>query len=349
MNIGSFAKYIDQPLIVNKISNAAPAVLIGTSALLGTHDVFIKKHKDCEPKKKRAIRNLVILSVVSAASLISARGLSVGGKRIFNGLIEAENKADILKEQVQAIKNYTGLAKSDVELKSILNKAKTKALSLKEVHKLRKKLKNEESAKELLDTLLGKNEELSSKEIFSEIGRLSLLGLVPVAAGVGAGMIADRSPHKKANNSDRIKEGFYQYFANIFLCNVGAGAALFGLEALKKHDLIKKITPAKKFFTMIGGIVATGIIGGSFIANYLSKKIIDPMVLKKKHQDLNFKKIYDERTPEGADMCMHVDDIATAGVLSGLKWIEPVLPVFYLFSGYRAGMGYRNHDHCHRH
>ena len=46
-------------------------------------------------------------------------------------------------------------------------------------------------------------------------------------------------------------------------------------------------------------------------------------------------------------MAMHIDDLATAGVLSGLKWIEPILPAFYLFSGYRAGMGYRNQEHSH--
>jgi hypothetical protein len=29
-------------------------------------------------------------------------------------------------------------------------------------------------------------------------------------------------------------------------------------------------------------------------------------------------------------------------LLSGLKWIEPALPLMYTLSGYRAGIGYRN-------
>ena len=33
---------------------------------------------------------------------------------------------------------------------------------------------------------------------------------------------------------------------------------------------------------------------------------------------------------------------ATAGILSGFKWIEPALPFMYFISGYRAGIGYRN-------
>ncbi len=34
--------------------------------------------------------------------------------------------------------------------------------------------------------------------------------------------------------------------------------------------------------------------------------------------------------------------MATVGVMSGLKWIEPLLPGLYALSGYRAGIGYRN-------
>ena len=31
--------------------------------------------------------------------------------------------------------------------------------------------------------------------------------------------------------------------------------------------------------------------------------------------------------------------------MSGLKWIEPALPIMYAISGYRAGIGYRNGEH----
>lgn len=349
MKISSIAKYVDQPLIINKISNAAPAILGGCAVGLGVHDVFIQKHKPQESKKNRLIKNAVVLGTVSAASLVSARGLTVGGKKIFNGLIETASKSDILKEQQNAIGNFIKESNpKDARLLGVLNKAKEKALSLKETDYVMGKLGKDKNAQGLLGVLFGKKESLSSAQIFSEIGKLSLLGLIPVVAGVTAGCAVDNGPHKKHNNSDRIKEGFYQYFANIFLCNVGAGAALFGLESLKKHNIIKSISPSQKFVGMIAGIMATGVFGGSFIANYMSKKVIDPLVLKKKEQNLTLEKIYDERTPEGLDMAMHIDDVATAGVLSGVKWIEPVLPAFYLFSGYRAGMGYRNQHHHHK-
>ena len=349
MKISSIAKYVDQPLIVNKISNAAPAILTGCAVGLGIHDVFVQKHKPEESKKDRIIKNAVVLGTVSAASLISARGLTIGGKKLFNGLIETASKSDILKEQKNVVEKFlkdSGI--SDKGVVGVLNKAKEKALSIKDTDYLLKKLDKNKKAEGLLDTLFGKKESMSSAQIFSEIGKLSLLGLIPVATGVAVGCAVDRGPNKKHNNSDRIKEGFYQYFANIFLCNVGAGAALFGLEAMKRHNIIKSITPSQKFVGMIAGIMATGVFGGSFIANYMSKKVIDPLVLKRREENLTLGKIYDERTPEGMDMAMHIDDVATAGVLSGVKWIEPVLPAFYLFSGYRAGMGYRNQHHHHK-
>lgn len=348
MKIRHIAKFIDQPLIVNKISNAAPAVLTACAVGLGAHDVFVQKTHSKEPTEHKILKNTVVLASVAVASLVSSRGLTVKGKKLFEGLIEELPKAEIVKEQKEAVENYIkNFAPKDEKLISILEKAKEKALSLKETSYVLEKTAKKKSASNLIETLFGKKEDLSSAEIFGEIKRLSLLGLVPVAAGVGAGMLMEHGPHRKQKNSDRIKEGFYQYFANIFLCNVGAGAALFGLESLKKFNIIKTVSPSQKFFGMIAGIMATGVIGGSFIANYMSKKVIDPIVLHKKEKNLTLDKIYDERTPEGLDMAMHIDDLATAGVLSGLKWIEPVLPAFYMFSGYRAGMGYRNHEHHH--
>ncbi len=342
MKLTALAKFVDQPLIINKISNNAPKILGGAAIALGVRDVFLKKNKSKESKSSRLLKNFVVLSSVAGASLLASRGMKINGKQIFNGLIENVPKNLILKKQRKVIDSFVAQSNSqDVTLLKMLDKAKDKPLNLRETSYVVNKLAKDNKAEALMSTLFGEKKDLTSKEIFSEIGRLSLLGLVPVVAGVGAGCAVDKSINKRKNNTNRIKEGFYQYFANIFLCNVGAGAALFGLEVLKKKKIIKQLTPAKKFTAMIVGIASTGVVGGSFIANYLSKKIIDPIILKKKEK-LSFNKIYDERKPESLDMAMHIDDVATAGVLSGLKWIEPVLPVFYLFSGYRAGIGYRN-------
>ena len=73
---------------------------------------------------------------------------------------------------------------------------------------------------------------ITSNDIFSEIGRLSVYGLIPVLGGIAGGIAGDMltDPDYKAKIPNKIKEGAYQYLANIFLCNIGAGAALGILE-----------------------------------------------------------------------------------------------------------------------
>ena len=85
---------------------------------------------------------------------------------------------------------------------------------------------------------------------------------------------------------------------------------------------------------MTAGIITTGVLGGSAIANFIGNKIVNPIILKKDEKE--------KRTPEMLDLTLHMDDIATVSLLSGLKWIEPALPILYSISGYRAGIGYRN-------
>ncbi len=328
MKIQTFAKYVDQPLIVNKLNKQMPAILTASGIGIAVHDTF--KHKE---DKKRGIKNFIIATGIIGSTLYSIKK--------FN-LIEIPKTESIIKKQKNSIKEYINNTNlRDKNLLSILNNCEGKHLSTSQIQALFDKLPNDQNRAVLFKNLFMENKNLSSSEIFSEIGRLSLLGAIPVVSGIASGIVADKITNTANNKStaNKIKEGFYQYFANIFLCNVGAGAALLGAEQLQKHNLIKPLTPLKKLAVILTGITATGIVGGSYIANYLSKKIINPIFSQKKE-----KGIYSERRPEALDIALHSDDIATAGVLSGFKWIEPMLPVMYFFSGFRAGIGYRNTD-----
>lgn len=328
MKIQTLAKYVDQPLLINKLNKHMPAILTVSGIGIALHDTF--KHKN---EENRGIKNFIITTGIIGATLFSIKK--------FN-LIEIPKTEKIIEKQKNAIKTYiknTNL--KDINLLSILNNCEENHLSTSQIQTLSNKLPNNSDRVVLFKNLFMENKNLSSSEIFSEIGRLSLLGAIPVVSGIASGVFADKitntgNPKSTAN---KIKEGFYQYFANIFLCNVGAGAALLGAEQLQKHNIIKSLTPLKKLAVILTGITATGIVGGSYIANYLSKKIINPLFAQKKENG-----IYSERKPEALDIALHSDDIATAGVLSGFKWIEPMLPVMYFFSGFRAGTGYRNVD-----
>ncbi len=346
MRISSIAKYIDQPYILLNLQKKMPAFLIGSAAGYGLYDTF----KQPEGKRtKQAVKNTVILSSIITSLLYGGRKIKIGGKQ----LVESPKVIETVLKQKRAISEYlTKNAAADGNSRSILKKAEKKSISPEEIDYLLKNLPDNESRKKLFKTIFSEPDSLTSKEIFEEIGRLSVLGLVPVVSGVAGGIVADKitKTSTKKGTANKIKEGAYQFLANIFLCNVGAGAALFGMEALNKRGVVKNLTPAKKLVAILSGITVTGILGGSMIANYLCKKLVNPLFDSKTQGCMHHnhhQNIYSERKPESLDIAMHTDDIATAGVLSGFKWIEPALPLMYMMSGYRAGIGYRNNSQKH--
>lgn len=338
MKISTIAKYIDQPIILNKLDKKMPVFLVGAGGTYGLVDTF--KSKEKEGKTKKFLKNGIIITSTITASLIGTRGLKIGEKNFFKGLMEKTPLDELQKIQTNAVEKY--LVKTKIKDKKILkalDRVKTRELSPKQVEFLINQLPISPERTKLFKVILPEKKNLNSKEIFSEVKRLSLLGLIPVVGGVTGGIIADKvtGSNTKKNTADKVKEGLYQYLANIFLCNIGAGSALYISEQLEKHKKIKPLTPIKKLGVIFSGILATGIIGGSYIANYISKKVINPLFKEK-----SSKNIYSERKPEAIDIALHTDDIATAGILSGFKWIEPILPFMYFISGYRAGIGYRN-------
>ena len=330
MNVTALGRCIDQPILINKLQKKIPMLLVGSGALYGMYDTHkTSKGRDVVKKKETALKNAIIISSTIAASLAGAYGVKIAGKQIIPKLLPMTPLKEILNNNKNAVDKF-------------IQETKPAPKIAKEVKVLLNELPTNQAKKNLLSVLLPESENLSANGIMSEIGRLSLLGAIPVVGGVMGGVLADKVTKSSSRKStaNKVKEGFYQYFANIFLCNVGAAAALFCAEGLQKAKLIKPLTPLKKMLVIMSGITATGIVGGSYIANKMSQKIIDPIFNNGKN--LSYKGVYEERHPEIVDIALHADDIATAGVLSGFKWIEPALPLMYFVSGYRAGIGYRN-------
>lgn len=331
-------KYIDQPLIVAKASKSVPIVLCSGAGLCAYKDI----HQSKQNKKKTAIQSLCVLTGTVISALIATRGLKplkIGSKQIFkgfSGLSPSYNTKEIKENQTKIIEEFLNKNKTSENIKNILEKVKTKIISPKSFSKIYKELNSSSEGKKLLKDLIPEPKIISSKEIFGEIKRLSLMGFIPVLGGIAGGVIGDKLTEKNWREKipNKIKEGSYQYLANIFLCNVGAGAALGIMEKMKVSS--KGI----KTLAMVAGIILTGVIGGSAIANLIGKKIIDPLLGDNKNN--KSKTLYNERKPEALDIGLHIDDIATVSVMSGLRWVEPALPILYSISGYRAGIGYRN-------
>lgn len=321
-------KYLDQPILINKFTKTVPAILAAGGALYCAKDIY-NTPKD---RRKKETARMIPTMALTVASALAAPKIT---NKIFKDSDEIPRTLkEIISDNKGAIGKFLSENKVSKDMEDLLEKAKTKILKHSEVKKLYKGIGENEEGKKLLAELIPDPENIDSKEIFSEIGRLSVFGLIPVLGGIAGGVIGDKLTTKdwKSKIPDKIKEGSYQYLANIFLCNIGAGGALAILEKL--HIKSK----SARALGMIAGIIATGVVGGSALANLIGEKVINPL-LGQKHKD---EKLFDERKPEPLDISLHADDVATVAVMSGLKWIEPALPIMYSISGYRAGIGYRN-------
>lgn len=325
-------KFLDQPALLSKINKAMPVALstVGAAYVLKTTFETPK-----EERKKKFIQSLSVMTFTIASALIGTRGLKIKDKQIFEGLIEpAELNNEGLEEVLIKVKNEG--------LRTLINNVKeNKLLSFKDVKELdnglNKVYKQEER---VISKIIPDAEE--EENAFGELGKLSILGLIPVLGGITGGVIGDvvTNDNWKKKFPNKVKEGTYQYLNNIFLCNVGAGIAMVLMNKLKVQN------KTARFFAMLGGVVGVGIVAGSAIANFIGKNFINPLFDKNYQRPKDFHSMVanlnSERHPEAIDLSLHVDDIASVGFLSGFKWIGPILPGLYMVSGYRAGIGYRN-------
>ena len=326
-NLKIFGKFLDQPILITKLNKSMPKIMACGAGIILANDAIdvFKKNDEDENFKKDLFKKAIILTFAISSALLAPKIASKITKRTpIETLDEIRNKNEKL------INDFLKNNNLEESAKNLLNKAKNEILTLSEIKKLVKNLSNNNDGEKLFNELIPDPENIQAKDIFSEIGYLSIYGLVPVIGGIIGGIFADKAVKEsnKEKITDKINEGIYQYLANIFMCNIGAGISLSILEGLK---ITSKTARA---IGMTTGIILTGVIGGSKIANFISKKIVQPMICPNREQK--------ERKPELVDIGLHTDDIATVSLLSGLKWIEPVLPVLYSVSGYKAGIGYRN-------
>lgn len=328
-NIKSFAKFLDQPMLIARLNKNMPQIMLASTALYSAkkgYDVFDKNntYNDKKGEVKNYLKNTSILfSSVICALLAPKIASKITRRQALEPLVKIQEQNTKLVEEFVS-KNKNSLSEDSL---SILEDTKTKVLSLSKIKKLQEELKNKK-LEGFMQKLIPAPTNISSKDIFSEIGYLSIYGAIPVVGGIASGLVVDKIVGEdiKKTAPDKVSEGLYQYLANIFMCNIGAGAALAILEKL---NITSK---ACRAVGMVCGIILTGVVGGSKIANFITDKVSKKIGIK----DVK------ERKPELIDLGMHTDDIATVAVLSGLKWIEPSLPSLYSISGYKSGIGYRN-------
>ena len=330
-NLKVFGKYLDQTALVEKLYNVMPPVLTGIAAGYGIYDTF-QTPKD--KRKNQAIKNASVLGFTVASALIATRGLKIKGKQLFEGIIELPEKdAEGLMEAIS--KPVSEKAK-----KLIKKVQDDKILKFNEVKYLMQEFKEKLKDEKFISKVIPDAE---SEAPFADLLKLSWLGLIPVLGGIAGGVVGDKLAKEdwKKQFPDKIKEGTYQYLNNIALCNVGAGLGALTMNAFN----VKSKTA--RFAAMMTGVLGVGLAAGNAIANFVGKNVINPIFDEKVKSDKKsikemFKNLNSERHPEALDVSLHLDDVASVGFVSGLKWIGPVLPMLYSVSAYRAGIGYRN-------
>lgn len=355
-SLSVLGKYLDQPRLVHHFSKSVPAILVlGGAAYTYEH----VKHKPEKEKQKEFVKSLIVLAATISSALVAPKIAAKLTKKVTHPHLkehthihihehhehgEQHTLKEITANTTKLVDNFLHRHNVSEKTAKILNEAKDRILKPSEIRTVFEELQDKTGGKEFLSGehgLIPNPENIDSKHIFGEIGRISILGLIPVLGGMTGGVVADKvvGDNWKENFPNKVKEGSYQYLANIFLCNIGAGGAL---AAMEKMNITSK--PARAT-GMIGGIILTGLVLGSAVANAIGKVFIDPLFEKThKHSHQHSTGLYSERKPEALDAGLHIDDVATVAVMSGLKWIEPALPILYSISGYRAGIGYRNGD-----
>lgn len=335
----SLAHFVDQPQVIRAIDRVmavqGPAA---ATALMAGYDITTASP---ESRAKTAIQDAFILG--------PTLGATVWGHRIVSERPEAlapVSKAirDQYPNQPRLQKLFSRLEKPNVRGKYTLPEIK-----------------------EILSTVYkagGKQAGSHLERIFpihvhahGYAGMLKFFGVggVIVLAGMAGGLLHSLlfEPEARQKRQNIVQEGIFQFIANIALCAVGAtgGMKLANMMGLKGKQL--PLPKAMGRLGLILGGLSVGIFGGAALANTLGRHYINPLLnwWEKRQTGLTLAdalrqpKERDNRQVESLDYLLHVDDLPMGLAIAGVQFFEPVIPVFFAFSAWRAGKGYRNVHH----
>lgn len=361
--------YLDQPNVVRTYGKVAGAAgLAGIGALMG-YDTWKAQP---EARKRTIIRDGIVLGSTAVGTVAAA---SVLMKPPSTKLIEYEMKelgeklakykemypkiGELLKDKALetkkelSIQNFrdiiTGIQGSERFSKEIRNQHLNDILPLGDSEPLQY-----DHWKQLPKAVWQKLTKVETKgDIQEQTGELWKMrnffstGLVSVLSGLLGGITANKVNHVKDPDAtvNMCKEGIFQFIANIALCAVGASAGLVAVELPAVSKGLSKLRPMGARmgkFGIIGAGLSVGILGGGKIANVLGEKVVNPFFDKLQGKTPSPTLKPEKRRVEFADAILHLDDLPTALALAGMEIMEPFIPIFFAFSGYRTGIGYRN-------
>jgi hypothetical protein len=350
------AHFLDHPVTIRAAEKGVPYVYpIGAAILLGA-DLY--RADGWEEKKKVLIRDSLVLGATVAGTMWATKKMM------------KEEEAFAVR-QLKDLGKLTGKYSQALQAKMSALLGKTQEeLTFKEFSSVfgsmwketQASIQNAKKPKEKFRALIGLRKDLSKLfplaeeaaetiwDEFKKAGAFFSVGLVSVASGVGGGLIANfLNKGTKEEKVNIFKEAVFQFVANIALCAIGAILGLTVVNTLGLKNRLFRIPIVSAGLTL-------GILGGGQIANFVGKTLINPFFswldepnrqwqgLKDKIHDA-YQSNVKGRKIEFSDVILHLDDLPTAFAIAGMKVMGPFIPPFFAFSGYRAGIGYRNvHD-----
>ena len=210
-SIKAFGKFLDQPVLISKLDKAMPKIMTAGVLLKTAHDVVIlnknlknKSENEKTNLKKKFFKNTLTLACAVAGAVNAPK---IAG--FFTNRMPIPKLDKVKQHASQITDEFLSSNKPEKDTLDILNRAKENVLSYSEIKKLSDKLEISDSGKEFLNKLIPEPENIKSKDIFSEIGYLSIYGAIPVATGIAGGVASDivtKDDYKK-NFPDKISEG----------------------------------------------------------------------------------------------------------------------------------------------
>ena len=358
-----FGTYIEQPQVIRNVGKWTGFVggLGGVSALAGA-DIY---NAPPDQRQNVMVRDALVLGSTALGTYAAARKfMPLPTTKEAKGAVE--NYIDELCEHLaQSPNRPAAFDKLSAELQALKGSAKLKVDDYRKIIKTINEHLKPEEAKKLLQEIFEPEEKYHGfKEMLKEMwqkgnpakgedeGELRkmmsffVVGGLSVLSGLFGGIAANKINGVKDCDStvNMVKEGIFQFVANIALCAVGASIALMGMAPFQSQ--LSKMGWAGRGLKTLGVAVglSLGIFGGGVIANKLGTNVVNPLCDKwqgktpQPQTDPNQGK----RKIEFWDLILHLDDVPTALALAGMKIVEPFIPLFFGFSGYRTGIGYRN-------
>lgn len=373
--IKAFCHWAEHPNTIKHVERKLiwPIGLAGMGALAAA-DTWKAQPKE---KQQVLVRDALVLGATAAGTWVGARGMGLknAGKMLKDGLMKYDEQAgrEELAESLHEAAHFLKEKEYSEDLIKLVKSLADKNASpttIKDGYKsIFETMKTELQGRQLSPEALQKTWKDHVSQIFpegpgeefSEEVKKALnfftVGGISVLSGLAGGLAANKINKVNDRNAtvNMIKEGIFQFVANIALCAVGAGAALAFVDGkwgvakptAEKFANWVNTHPAKKLLRtgIIGAGLSIGIFGGGHLANWLGRNYVNPFFDKMQGKPTAGLSTTDgKRKIEWSDAILHLDDVPTAMALAGVKIVEPFIPLFFAFSGYRTGIGYRNDE-----